>query len=91
MHGVVWSDRSTPRSRASCSSVTGRKEPVTVLEGRGLWDAERGEERCTYAADCVYLCTRRAPEEALLIARCRRGCILGCIIVDIEAAGRMTA
>lgn len=27
-HGVLPSDQSTPRSRASCSSVSGRKEPV---------------------------------------------------------------
>jgi hypothetical protein len=28
LHGVEWSERRTPFSRASCSRVTGMKEPI---------------------------------------------------------------
>ena len=28
LHGVDWSERRTPFSRASCSSVTGMKDPI---------------------------------------------------------------
>lgn len=37
LHGVVRSERSTPFSRASCSRVTGMKEPIHGVGGVGAW------------------------------------------------------
>ena len=39
--GVVWSERRTPRSRASCSRVIGRKDPrsISLLQEEGHWNS----------------------------------------------------